>query len=423
MLSTSMDSCPSRTIIRVVRNAPIANALSAEAPCAANAAVISSEPSRTISAADFSLEPSLPAAPAGPTGPSLLSKESLPLQAASNTRADRTSAPAIIFLTTAAIRISHLSSEHKTSNPALRFPPSSIRSASGSPRTTSAYHSSSPRSPSPFSRWEKAEDEGVPCARPIDAANALPIACLTEPPSPRRTETSRMRDSASSPLEGSIDAVVFDYDDTLADTFPARVEAMRLTFDEAGLPYDPTEFVETMRGSPFRPAFDEMSDARGWELDLMDVYLRHYWSKGPGFVYLFDGVREMLDALKQRGMPMGILTSKTHDILVEGRRAGALVEVEELGIEGHFPHIVGFEDVTHHKPHPEGLERLIARIGATPTRTLVVGDSWSDVEVAKNGGCWSCLATWGLDDPTQQISRATPDFIAETPAQLLILLA
>ena len=90
-----------------------------------------------------------------------------------------------------------------------------------------------------------------------------------------------MRDSASSPLVGSIDAVVFDYDDTLADTFPARVEAMRLTFEEAELPYDPTEFVETMRGSPFRPAFDEMSDARGWELDLMDVYLRHYWSKGP----------------------------------------------------------------------------------------------------------------------------------------------
>ena len=232
-----------------------------------------------------------------------------------------------------------------------------------------------------------------------------------------------MRDSASSALEGPIDAVVFDYDDTLVDTFPARVEAARLTFAEVGLPYDPAEFVETMRGSPFRPAFEEMSAARGWELDLMGVYLRHYWSKGPGFVYLFDGVREMLDALKHRGMTMGILTSKSHDILVEGRRAGTVVEAEQLGIGGHFPHIVGFEDVTHHKPHPEGLERLMARVGATSERTLVVGDSWSDVEVARNGGCWSCLATWGLDDPTEQISRATPDFIAGTPAQLLSLLA
>ena len=232
-----------------------------------------------------------------------------------------------------------------------------------------------------------------------------------------------MRDSASSALEGSIDAVIFDYDDTLVDTFRARVEAMRLTFAEVGLLYDPTEFVETTRGSPFQRAFDEISDAPGWKPDLMDVYRRHYWSKEPGFIYLFDGVREMLDALKQRGMPMGMLTSKAHDILIEGRRAGAVVEAEELGIDGHFPHIVGFEDVAHHKPHPEGLERLMARLGATPDRTLVVGDSWSDVEVAKNGGCWSCLATWGLDDPAEQTSRATPDFIAETPAQLLSLLA
>ena len=232
-----------------------------------------------------------------------------------------------------------------------------------------------------------------------------------------------MRDFASSTLEGSIDAVVFDYDDTLADTLPARVEAMRLTFAEVGLLDDPAEFVETMRGSPYRPAFDEMTSALGWDLDLMAVYLRHYWSKGPGFVYLFDGVREMLDTLQQRGMTMGILTSKSHDILVEGRRAGTVVEAEQLGIDGHITHIVGFEDVTHHKPHPEGLERLMARMAVTPTRTLVVGDSWSDVEVAKNGGCWSCLATWGLNDPTEQISRASPDFTAGTPAQLLNLLA
>ena len=50
---------------------------------------------------------------------------------------------------------------------------------------------------------------------------------------------------------------------------------------------------------------------------------------------------------------------------------------EEVNV--HFPHIVGFEDVTHHKPHPEGLGRLMAGMGATPDWTLVVGDSWSDV--------------------------------------------
>lgn len=220
----------------------------------------------------------------------------------------------------------------------------------------------------------------------------------------------------------SFDAIVFDYDDTIAETLPARVEAMRRTFEETGLPYEPAEFVQSMRGLPLKTAFEEVENGQGRELDLLAVYRRHYWGKEPGLIYLFDGVRELLDALKRRGMPMGILTSKAHDILIEGRRGGAAVELEELGVDGHFLHTVGFEDVTHAKPHPEGLLRLIERLGADPARTLVVGDSWADMEVARNGGAKSCLATWGLDDPAEQLARVVPDFTISAPAQLLDLL-
>ena len=92
-----------------------------------------------------------------------------------------------------------------------------------------------------------------------------------------------------------------------------------------------------------------------------------------------------------------------------------------LGIDGHFVHTVGVEDVTHPKPHPEGLERILTHMGKRPEHTLVVGDSWSDVEAARNGGCWSCLATWALADPTPQLLKATPDFIAGHPFDVLRL--
>ena len=220
----------------------------------------------------------------------------------------------------------------------------------------------------------------------------------------------------------AFDAIVFDYDDTLADTVPARVEAMRRTFEETGLPYDPAEFVQSMRGLPLKTAFDQVEESEGRELDLLAVYRRHYWGKEPGFIFLYDGVRELLDALKRRGMPMGILTSKAHDILIEGRRGGASVELEELGVAERFPCVVGFEDVADAKPHPEGLLRVLACIGAEPGRALVVGDSWADVEAARNGGARSCLATWGLDDPQEQLARAAPDYVIDAPAQLLALL-
>ncbi len=220
----------------------------------------------------------------------------------------------------------------------------------------------------------------------------------------------------------AFDAIVFDYDDTIADTIPARIESTRLAFDEVGLALDPAAFVYATRGIPLQAALDAADGGRGKELGLTAIYRRHYWGKAPGLISLFDGVREMLDALAARSVPLGIVTSKLRDRPVEGRRAGAAVELEELGVDALFPCIVGVEDVVNAKPHPEGLRRVMACLGASPTRTLVVGDSWSDVQAAQNGGAWSCLATWGLDDPAEQLALATPDFTVDVPAQLLALL-
>lgn len=223
-------------------------------------------------------------------------------------------------------------------------------------------------------------------------------------------------------LPGNIDAVIFDYDDTLAETLPARIEAMRRAFAETGMTsHDPEAFVHASRGVPLQTALDGFDNGRGKQLNLTAIYRRLYWHKEPGFIYLYEGVQRLLDDLLASRVPMGLLTSKIREINVEGRRSGAVVELEELGIDGHFVHAIGVEDVTHPKPHPEGLERLLAHLGTRPERTLVVGDSWSDVQAARNGGCWSCLATWGLSDPEQQLAKASPDFMAAHPSDVLRL--
>ncbi len=221
--------------------------------------------------------------------------------------------------------------------------------------------------------------------------------------------------------QAAFDAVVFDYDDTLADTIPARIESMRVSFEEAGVGDDPAAFVQAARGIPLQTALAAVH-SEGGKGFLAALYRRHYWGKDRGLIRLFDGVRELLDALAARGVQLGILTSKLRDSPIEGKRAGAAVELEELGVDGYFPCVVGFEDVVNAKPHPEGLARVMACLEAAPARTLVVGDSWSDVQAAQNGGAWSCLATWGLDNPAEQLAQATPDFIIDAPAQLLQLL-
>ena len=130
----------------------------------------------------------------------------------------------------------------------------------------------------------------------------------------------------------------------------------------------------------------------------------------------------MLDGLLAAGMRMGVLTSKARDIDVGGRQAGTVVELEELGLSSMFAHTVGYEDVRQPKPHPEGLNMLLDALHATPEETLVVGDSHADITTAHNGGCWSCLAGWGV--PAHERSGdVVADVVAEHPSAVLALLA
>lgn len=217
-------------------------------------------------------------------------------------------------------------------------------------------------------------------------------------------------------------AVVFDYDDTLADTTQARVLALRRTFEQLAITnVDADAFMVATRGIPFQVSFDAHDGGRWKDLGMMDVYRATYWAKERGLLSLFDGVAELLERLRTRDVRMGIVTSKARDIVVAGRAGGVLVELDELSLDWLGPYTIGFEDVRQHKPHPEGLERLLAMLGVSPEETLVVGDSVADIQLAQNAGCWICLAGWGVPAGERQLTVATPDLIAEHPLALLQL--
>jgi phosphoglycolate phosphatase-like HAD superfamily hydrolase len=221
----------------------------------------------------------------------------------------------------------------------------------------------------------------------------------------------------------SIKAIVWDFDDTIADTIDARIHAMRRTFEQAKITHTTAEvFVVEQRGVPLQVSLDGLETQLGLALGLTNIYRAAYWVKRPGLLRLFEGMGELLSTLQHAQVPMGIVTSKARDIVVEGVPAGTVVELAELGLDWLAPHTVGFEDVTHPKPHPEGLQRVLDRLGVAPYETLVIGDSHADIQLAHNGGAWSCLAGWGVPLTERDLTLATPDLIAEHPLALLSLL-
>ena len=72
---------------------------------------------------------------------------------------------------------------------------------------------------------------------------------------------------------------------------------------------------------------------------------------------------------------MAVVTQKARSLEVDGVAAGASVELEELGLGPRFPVVIGLDDVTKTKPHPEGLLKALHRLGVPPERALMVGDT------------------------------------------------
>ncbi|MDA1215837.1 MAG: HAD hydrolase-like protein, partial [Chloroflexi bacterium] len=150
-----------------------------------------------------------------------------------------------------------------------------------------------------------------------------------------------------------ITTVIWDLDDTLVDSFNARLAATHYTLTSAGIT-DPTAetFMANLRGSAIDQAFADIEVREGRRLDLVSGYSYKYWDKTPGVVRLYPGVEEVLRHLVSLKVKQGIVTLKRRNFDFHGKPAGASLELQELGIADMFGALVGFEDESAPKPDP-----------------------------------------------------------------------
>ena len=216
-------------------------------------------------------------------------------------------------------------------------------------------------------------------------------------------------------------AVLFDLDDTLLDSYRTRLNALEITFTNAGIS-SPTaeELLQNLDGSPFAPIVNGIGADHGVESDLYAMYQQALYPTPPGLNKLYPGIKSVLEGLYTRGMKLGVITSRLRQVHIAGGYSGASQELKGTGVAGLFEVVVGYEDTTNHKPDPEPVQLALTTLAVSPQDTLVVGDTPADIEAGRATGCGTCLATWGtLQDVTE---RANADFVAATPGELLSLL-
>ncbi len=189
-------------------------------------------------------------------------------------------------------------------------------------------------------------------------------------------------------------AILFDWDNTLVDSWAVIHEALVVTFEAMGhVPWTLEETKLRVRHS-LRDAFPRLFGSR-WE-EARKLYLDAFTAVHLERLTALSGAETLLQALAEDGYYLGVVSNKTGRLL---RR-----EAEHLGWSRHFRAMVGAGDARADKPDPAVIEAALRGSGIEPASAWLVGDTALDLECAVAAGCVPVLIS--LEDLAEEASRA-----------------
>jgi HAD superfamily hydrolase (TIGR01509 family) len=194
-------------------------------------------------------------------------------------------------------------------------------------------------------------------------------------------------------------AVIFDRDGTLFDSFPVILAA----FNHAIEPYTSKRPSDAEWFSAFGPAEPEVI-AKFIPLDKKEeAYDRFYayYNEHLSEIQLFPGMKSILQMLKQKGAKLAIFTG--------GGLESTKLVMSEKGISEYFDSVITGDRVERPKPNPEGILLALSELKVPVEGSLVVGDAGADVLAGKSAGSKTALARWSVPVPLYDLP-SQPDY-------------
>ena len=204
-------------------------------------------------------------------------------------------------------------------------------------------------------------------------------------------------------------AIIYDIDGTLLNTVDQNMYPLLRIIKEE-LDEDWTfEQVVPFTAQPGLKTIRDLGIA-----DVEGVYARwvqYVNAYGPGAT-AYDGIAELLDFIREKGIKQGIVSSKR-------RKQYSIDMVERSGFDAYMDTAVLFEDTDKHKPDPTPLFECLRRLGVEARDALYVGDARGDLEAARAAGMDFAYASWGSFFPME---RTEPDYYPDCPRDLMEML-
>lgn len=218
-------------------------------------------------------------------------------------------------------------------------------------------------------------------------------------------------------LQRDIQAVLFDIDGTLVDTF----SAYHTVFSKGVVGYavDPIPRADLRRylaeGLSLRAILEKIfppsTDEATFEACREEI-LRLFKELEVHEVKAFPGARELLDALRDKGMKIGIATGRMSSVEDEW------IRFKRLGFDGFIGAIVTSREVARRKPAPDVIVECARRLDVPAEQCIVIGDTINDIVAAKDAGAVAVVVSTGHEDE-DRLMEAGADLVLRKLDELI----
>ena len=210
-------------------------------------------------------------------------------------------------------------------------------------------------------------------------------------------------------------ACIFDLDGTLTNTLESMKYSVNLTMKEMGLSQITKDQSRMFVGNGARVLIEESlkvsGDPKASRIEEgMKIYGRIFDQNCTYHVTLYEGIPEMLKALKDRGIHLAVLSNKPDRQTVK--------VVKEIFGDNIFDYAQGQKDGIRRKPEPDGVWYLMEQMQVSKEECLYIGDSEVDAATGKNAGLKTIGVLWGFRD-RKTLETAGADHLIERPEELL----
>lgn len=207
---------------------------------------------------------------------------------------------------------------------------------------------------------------------------------------------------------------IFDLDGTLVDSIKAIAYTVNLTLKKYNLGPIDEERYKHLVGDGYKilieRALKECGDTNlvNYE-DALLTYMKYFEVHCLYEVKAYDGIKNMLNYIKENNLKIAVLSNKPHERTIEN--------VESIFGKNYFDIVAGEQEGIRRKPDKEGVIKILDNLGINNSECLYIGDTNTDMKTGIGAGVDNIGVTWGFRD-RKELEEFNPKYIVDHPSEI-----